>query len=140
MDSILNSTKKQLGPTAEYDYFDQEIIMHINTVFVILIQMGVGPSKGFAIEDDKAVWTDFLSDDHWFFPSLKTYMYAKVRLIFDPPTSGSLKDALQRIVDELEWRLNFAASTTVNEANDEVKGYVDNLFNTNITSVLRGDY
>lgn len=111
MESILNSTKRFIGPTTEYEYFDTEIIMHINTVFVILTQMGVGPANGFSIEDDSAKWTDFISDDHWFFHSLKTYMGAKVKLIFDPPSSSSHKEALQRIVDELEWRLHFANDT-----------------------------
>ena len=62
MDSILTSIKKLLGITEEYDHFDQDIIMHINSVFMILTQMGVGPSEGFTIEDDTSVWTDFIQD------------------------------------------------------------------------------
>lgn len=109
MESILTSVKKLLGITEEYTHFDEDIIMHTNAVFMILVQMGVGPSNGFSISDSSAVWTDFLSDDHWFFHSIKTYVGAKVRLIFDPPQSSTHKEALQRTIDELEWRLNFAA-------------------------------
>lgn len=110
MDSILTSVKKILGITEEYTHFDTDIIMHINSVFMVLTQIGVGPLNGFSISDESAVWDDFLSSDHWFASSLPTYVSGKVRLIFDPPTSSAHKDALQRTVDELEWRLNFAAS------------------------------
>ena len=108
MDSILTSIKKLLGITAEYTQFDTDLIMHINSVFSILTQLGVGPSTGFSIHDEYSVWTDFLPED----PRLemvKTYIYLKVRLMFDPPDRSAVADAMKRQIDELEFRLNVAA-------------------------------
>lgn len=105
MDSILNSVKKMLGLTEEYDYFDPDIIMHINSVFMILNQLGIGPQNGFSISDKTATWDEYLSD-HQNIEAVKTYMYMKVRLMFDPPLSSSVTDAINRNINELEWRLN----------------------------------
>lgn len=107
MDSILTSIKKMLGISEDYEHFDQDIIMHINSVFMILTQMGVGPADGFRIEDDSATWSDFISDLK-VLESVKSYMYLKVRLLFDPPTSSSVLDSTNRLISELEWRLNIA--------------------------------
>ena len=107
MDSILTSIKKLLGITEDYEHFDQDIIMHINSVFMILTQMGVGPADGFRIEDDSAIWSDFTSDLK-VLESVKSYIYLKVRLLFDPPTSSSVLDSTNRLINELEWRLNVA--------------------------------
>ena len=107
MDSILTSIKKDLGIVEEYVHFDPDIIMDINTAFSILTQLGVGPEGGFAITDKTAVWTDFLPAS----PKLefvKTYVAKKVRLMFDPPQSTSVTEALNRLVSELEWRINVA--------------------------------
>jgi hypothetical protein len=104
-DSILDSTKKVLNLDSEYTPFDQDIIMHINGVFSTMYQLGVGPEEGFAIEDKTSTWTAFLGSD----PRLnhvKTYVYLRVRLLFDPPTTGYLVEALQRQIEELAWRLN----------------------------------
>ena len=84
MDSILTSIKKLLGITEDYENFDADIIMHINSVFMTLRQIGVGPEEGFFIEDKSATWTDFMGDETKI-ESVKTYMYMKVRLLFDPP-------------------------------------------------------
>jgi len=105
MDSILTSIKKMLGITEEYEQFDQDIIMHINTVFMILNQLGVGPDDCFSIEDKDAVWTDFTGTQTDIEP-IKTYVYLKVRMIFDPPTSSLVADAVNRTISELEWRLS----------------------------------
>lgn len=107
MDSILTSIKKLLGITEEYEHFDQDIIMHINSVFMILTQMGVGPEEGFSIEDDSASWSDFTSNAK-VLESVKSYIYLKVRLLFDPPASSSVMDSMNRMISELEWRLNVA--------------------------------
>ena len=107
MDSILTSIKKLLGITEDYEHFDQDIIMHINSVFMILTQMGIGPADGFRIEDDSAIWSDFTSDLK-VLESVKSYIYLKVRLLFDPPTSSSVLDSTNRLISELEWRLNVA--------------------------------
>lgn len=106
MDSILTSIKIMLGITKECTDFDSQIIMHINSVFMILNQLGVGPSDCFRIEDDLAIWSDFIKDEKNL-ESVKTYMYLKVKLIFDPPLSSAVKDATNQMIKELEWRLNF---------------------------------
>ena len=107
-ESILISVKQKLGISEDDDSFDSEIIDHINTVFMILTQFGVGPSEGFSIEDEDAVWEDFTNNDAALTP-VKTYMAHRVRLIFDPPTQSSVMDALNRTIAELEWRLHFNA-------------------------------
>lgn len=108
MESILTSIKKLLGIAEEYEHFDNDIIMHINSVFMILTQLGVGPSKGFAITDSSATWDDFLPEDSEKLQAVKTYMYMKVRLMFDPPTSSAVMESMNRMISELEWRLNVA--------------------------------
>ena len=101
MESILTSIKKLLGITEEYDQFDPDIIMHINSVFMILTQLGVGPAEGFSIEDDTAVWTDFIQDVKKL-ESVKTYIYLKVKLVFDPPLSSAVIESMNRLINELE--------------------------------------
>ena len=107
MESILTSIKKLLGITEEYEHFDQDIIMHINSVFMILTQIGVGPEDGFTISDKKTKWNEFTNDDMKI-EAVKTYVYLKVRLLFDPPASSSVMEAINRSISELEWRLNIA--------------------------------
>ena len=105
-ESILNSVKKLLGGLVpEYHAFDDQIIMHINSVFQILYQLGVGPSVPFTIEDDSAVWSDFTNDISTL-SIVKSYMGLKVQQIFDPPQSGAVAEAAKRMIDEMEWRLN----------------------------------
>ena len=108
MESILTSIKKLLGIAEEYEHFDNDIIMHINSVFMILTQLGVGPSKGFVITDSSASWDDFLPEGGEKLQAIKTYMYMKVRLMFDPPTSSAVMESMNRMVNEFEWRLNVA--------------------------------
>lgn len=107
MDSILTSVKKMLGIAEEYTHFDADLIMHINSVFMILAQLGVGPSEGFFIEDDTATWDEFIQDKKEI-NSVKSYVGLKVRLLFDPPTSSSQIDNANKLINELEWRLNSA--------------------------------
>lgn len=108
MESILVSIKKLLGLDKDYDAFDADVIIHINSVFMILNQLGVGPDTCFRIEDDLAVWTDF-SEDIDEIEAVKSYIYHKVKMLFDPPTSSAVKEANQQIINELEWRLNIQA-------------------------------
>ena len=115
MASILNDTKKMLGIPAEHTQFDPDIIMHINSVFDILHQLGVGPDEGFAIADEAAVWDDYTMDIN--LNAVKSYMYAKVRMIFDPPTSGIVMGSLEKVISEMEWRLNVEVDPK--EDNDE---------------------
>jgi hypothetical protein len=107
--SILNTVKKAVGVMPEYDVFDEVLIMHINSVFMVLAQMGVGPSKGFRIEDNIAEWTDFLSKEDENYESVKSYICMKVRLLFDPPSSSTHMECIKQLVSEFEWRLNFEA-------------------------------
>lgn len=102
--SILTNTKKILGLAEAYTAFDGDIITHINTTFSILNQLGIGPANGFMIEDETAKWNDYNV------PSLqlnvvKTYLYLKVRQLFDPPTTSFLIEAMNKQVAEYEWRL-----------------------------------
>lgn len=105
MDSILTSVKKMLGIAEDYEHFDPDIIMHINSVFSILTQLGVGDSSGFTIEDKANTWDEFIDDD----PRLqliKSYMFLKVKMIFDPPTSSAAMESMNKQISEYEWRIN----------------------------------
>lgn len=103
--SILISTKKILGIAEDYTVFDLDIITHINSAFSTLTQLGVGPAVGFMIEDDAAVWADFIEDDLQY-NSVKSYVFLRVRQLFDPPSTSYLISAVERQISELEWRLN----------------------------------
>lgn len=113
MESILTSIKKLLNIAEEYEHFDPDVIMHINDALMTLTQLGVGPPEGFVIEDDTAEWTDFLPEDELFrMQAVKTYIYLRVRLIFDPPNQSSVIESYNRRIAELEWRLNVSAEST----------------------------
>lgn len=105
MESILDSVKKALGIAADYTEFDVDIILHINSAFSTLHQLGVGPSEGFEIENSTTTWDAFLLNDKRY-NFVKQYVYSKVRIMFDPPTIASVLDAMNRSVTELEWRIN----------------------------------
>ena len=111
MDSILTSIKKLLGPEEDYEHFDVDIIIHINTAFAILTQLGIGPAEGFKIQDSTAIWEDFISEDSKEFESVKTYIYLKVKLVFDPPSNSTVIQSMENTIKELEWRLNAAAES-----------------------------
>lgn len=103
MDSILDSIKKLLGIQPEYKSFDQDIMMHINAVFVVLNQLGIGPSEGFSINSRDIKWSKYSTELNT--NLVKTYMYLKVRLMFDPPASATLVESINAMIKELEWRL-----------------------------------
>lgn len=107
MESILASIKKLLNVAVDDDHFDTDIIILINGVFMILTQLGVGPSEGFTIKDESAVWTDFVPDTTKI-ESVKTFIYLKVKLVFDPPSQTALLETIKETIKELEWRLNVA--------------------------------
>lgn len=107
MASVLTSVKKVLGITEEYEAFDSEIIIHINSVFAILTQLGVGPVEGFSIQDKTTEWEDYLTDP--LLNTVKSYMGMKVKMLFDPPASGSASTAMEQLIAEFEWRINVAA-------------------------------
>ena len=109
MESILTSIKKMLGIDEEYTHFDADIIMHINSVLMILTQLGVGPAEGFIIEDDTSTWVDFIPEANAAqLHDVKSYIFMKVKLIFDPPLSSAVIESYNRQIAEFEWRLNVA--------------------------------
>jgi hypothetical protein len=115
--SILKSTKKLLGLEPADTTFDLDIITHINTAFSVLHDLGVGPVEGFVVEDEMTEWDDFLDeDDPVQMSKIKTCVYLRARMLFDPPTQTSLIDAIKAQLQEAEWRLN---------ANREAKEWVD---------------
>ena len=109
-ENILSSIKKLLGLNDGVTVFDTDIVIHINTVFANLTQMGVGPQDdegkniGFKISTGNEGWGDFRSNDI-LIENVKTYVYIKVKMVFDPPTSSALIDAYNAQAKELEWRL-----------------------------------
>lgn len=104
MDSILTSIKKLLGITEENEYFDMDIVIHINSVLATLTQLGLGPAKGFSIFDKSSTWEDFLPSDTRL-EMVKSFIFLKVRLLFDPPASSVVVDAMKQSIQELEWRI-----------------------------------
>jgi hypothetical protein len=104
MESVLTTIKKMLGITADCKSFDTDIIIHINTVLLPLSQIGVGPEIPVYVKSDLETW-DTVLGDHKDLEAVKTYIYLRVRLLFDPPSGGAF-DAMKRQADELEWRLN----------------------------------
>ncbi len=108
-ESILTSIKKLLGIDENYTHFDADIIMHINSVFSILTQMGVGPANGFSISGKDDTWSAFITDKPNIFSLVKSYVYMKVRLLFDPPLSSAAIESINRQISEFEWRLFVAA-------------------------------
>jgi hypothetical protein len=110
-ESILTSIKKLLGITEEYNHFDADIIMHINTALMILTQLGVGPATGFIIEDESSTWSEFIGDSVKL-EAVKSYVYLRVKLLFDPPLSSAVIESTNKLISELEWRLNAEADYT----------------------------
>ena len=113
-ESILLSIKKLLGITKDEESFDTDIIIHINSVFTTLKELGVGPEKGYRITSNQNKWSEFLQDDYQL-ESVKTYIYLKVKLVFDPPLNASLMESFKESIRELEWRLNVDVETMKGE-------------------------
>ncbi len=110
MESILTSIKKLLGIDDSYDVFDADIIMHINSVFTTLNQIGVGPPEGFMIEDETTTWNEYIQGKYNL-SAVKSYIYLKVKLLFDPPSNSALIEAYNNQAKEYEWRLNVTAES-----------------------------
>lgn len=105
-ESILGSIKKMLGIPSEYHDYDTDIMLNINSVFGILFQLAVGPrDKPYAITGEENLWTDFITNPSDL-PIVISYMYLRVKLLFDPPSTGVLHQAIERQISEFEWRLN----------------------------------
>ena len=110
MDSILLSIKKALGIEDDYEHFDQELIFFINSVFGILFQLGVGQkTEPFKISGEDEIWDDFIYGDQ--IETVKSYIFAKVKLLFDPPTSSFVLESYKDLIKEFEWRCNVDAET-----------------------------
>lgn len=119
MESILTSIKKLLGIADEYTHFDSDIIIFVNTVFSTLSQLGVGPVGGFIITDEYALWSDY-TDNSEQLALVKTYVFMKTKMMFDPPVSSAVLSAMERQISELEWRLHIISDTTGSSGSDEV--------------------
>ncbi len=132
-ESILLSVKQALGIVPDYRPFDDAIIMHINSVFSTLHQLGVGPAEPFYITGDEERWEDFINQEAT--QMARSYMYYKVRLLFDPPTANSsMYDSFDKLTKEYEWRLRVAGDEdrrlhgTVSASNrEETSGDFDDL-------------
>lgn len=120
MESILTSIKKLLGIDEDYEAFDTDVIMHINSVLFILNQIGIG-TEGFSITDKTSIWSEFMQNISAV-ELVKSYVYLKVRLLFDPPTSSSVIDAINRQLSEFEWRLLVYADPKVDYNSEEEIG------------------
>lgn len=110
-ESILTSIKKLLGIDEDYTHFDADLIMHINSVFSILTQLGVGPPDGFSITGKSEKWDSFITKDPNNFSLVKSYIHLKVKLLFDPPVGSAVIESINRQISEFEWRLNAAAES-----------------------------
>lgn len=119
MDSILLTIKRMMGGIvvderelldediviSDFESFDLELLVHINSAFAELTQLGVGPKEGFFVSDKNTTWYDFIPDDV-LLSMVKNYIYLKVKVAFDPPTSSSVLESYKQMIAELEWRLN----------------------------------
>lgn len=109
-ESILITIKKMIGAAADYDAFDTDLIIQINSALMVVAQLGIGPAKGIKITGEDETW-DLLLTEEDNLEAVKTYIYILVRLAFDPPSSGSLLDNLEKQKQEYAWRLNVMAET-----------------------------
>ena len=119
MESILISIKKLLGLMPEYTYFDDDIIVHINTAFAALNQLGVGPAEGFIIVDENSEWGDVTTEKN--LSMIKSYIYLKVRTLFDPPTSSVLMESINRNIAELEWRIFLEGDPKIESSSSNIE-------------------
>jgi len=137
--SILTSTKKILGIDKDYTVFDLDIITHINSAFSTLTQLGVGPRAGFMINDDTEVWSDFIDiENDLQYNSVKSYVFLRVRQLFDPPSTSYLISAVERQIQELEWRLNVHREETEWIDPDPDGVYVEDLYEGTVVEVGNG--
>jgi hypothetical protein len=106
-ESILKTIRKMIGPAEDYEYFDTDLIININSAFSRLCQLGVGPTRPFKITGEDEVWTDFIDDGYQ--EEVKQYVYLKTKLIFDPPANGGVVNLYQQEIEKLEWLLKEVA-------------------------------
>lgn len=111
-DNILQSIKKLIGIYEDDTSFDQDLIIHINTIFSILKRLGVGPTEGYKLKTGTEEWSEFTKDDNNL-EAVKSYIYVKVKLVFDPPSNSMATESLKNMAQELEWSLNVMAESEV---------------------------
>jgi hypothetical protein len=111
VDSILNTIKKLLGIDITDDSFDTDIMVHTNSAILSLSQMGIGPKNGFIVTSDVEVWDNYIDSSTINLEGVKTYLYLKVKLLFDPPANSTTIDAFNKSIAELEWRMMLAVET-----------------------------
>lgn len=114
-DSILTGTKQSLGITEEVTNFDAELTMHINSVFADLNQLGIGPDNGYQMANKDDTWDELIGEDSRY-NQVKSYVFMRVRMLFDPPSLGYLITAYEKMIKEAEWRINTAREDIVNPA------------------------
>ena len=138
MESILTSIKKLLGIAEEYEHFDADIIMHINSVFMDLNQLGVGPAEGYSIMDEEDTWNDF-TDNITLLQAVKSYMYLRVKILFDSSSMGSATlSAYERQIQQWEWRLNIAVESDMNdESTDNNTSTVPNVISGTVVDCVK---
>lgn len=127
-DSILRTIRRMIGgmviaeDSSEEHPFDMDLMIHINTILQILNQLGVG-KEDFQIVSEDQTWSQFLGHDFKNLNSVKTYVYLRVKLLFDPPSSGTLMQAMKEQIAEIEWRLNTKVDRGVikNEQHNQVQ-------------------
>ena len=117
VESILTSIKLLLGITEDYEHFYNQIVAHINSVLMILTQLGVGPPDGFIVKDKTDTWNEFIPDGKNL-ELVKSYVHLKVKLLFDPPSSSVVMESTNRMINEFEWRLNAAAESKTQEVSE----------------------
>lgn len=121
-ESILKTIKQLVGCPDDFEQFDLDLTIHINSSFATLTHLGIGPKEGYRITGVDNVWSEF-EDDPQKLSLIKDYVYIKTRLLFDPPTNGSLMDSLTEQLKEMEWRL-YILYYPISE--DDKKGKSDN--------------
>lgn len=114
MNSILNSVKKALGIEPDYKDFDPDILMHINAAIMTLRQLGVGPSEGYIVTSSDQTFDDYLGEGSTETAMVRTYLFYKTKILFDPPTSSIVMEAFKGTIQETEWRLNLQVDSAEN--------------------------
>ena len=115
-ESILQTIKRMIGPSMLSNEFDTDLVVHINSVLFDLNELVVGPREGFVVTGDTETWEDFLGEDTKNLEAVKTFIYLKVKMIFDPPTVGGVINAYEKLIKEYEWRINVAVDPGLTKA------------------------
>lgn len=102
MDSILDTLLQLLNDDPDAPAYKLDVMTFANGVFGRLKNLGIGPKEGFYITDSGDSWDDFM-DEGPERAAVQTYMFMKVKLIFDPPQNSTVLQSYERLVNEFEW-------------------------------------